>query len=64
MERSRVKLGPGAAGIFDEVLAAMQNAEELGGPDAPDYCALMDAIAAEATRRAATCRAMMAPEEV
>lgn len=37
--------------IFQEVLASMQDAEELGGPDGPDYVALMEAIIEEATER-------------
>lgn len=37
--------------IFHEVLNAMQNAEELGGPEGDQYVALMDAIIQEATER-------------
>jgi len=37
--------------IFKEVLEAMQNAEELGGPEGDHYLALMDAIVQEATER-------------
>jgi hypothetical protein len=37
--------------IFECVLDAMQNAEELGGPEGDQYVALMDAIIQEATDR-------------
>jgi len=37
--------------IFEEVLEAMQNAEELGGPEGDHYLALMDAIIEEAQER-------------
>lgn len=37
--------------IFDEVRNAMQNAEELGGPEGLNYIALMNAIIAEASGR-------------
>ncbi len=43
--------------IFDNVVKAMQNAEEAGGPEGDSYIALMERIAAEATKRAATFRA-------
>ena len=42
--------GP-AKWIFEEVLSSMQNAEELGGPEGPEYVALMDAIIQEAVER-------------
>lgn len=42
--------GP-AKWIFEEVLTSMQNAEELGGPEGPDYVALMEAIIQEAAER-------------
>lgn len=38
--------------IFWNVLQAMQSAEEMGGPEGPEYIALMNDIAAEADRRA------------
>jgi hypothetical protein len=38
--------------IYDRVMAEMQRAEELGGPDIPDYVQLMLTIALEATQRA------------
>jgi hypothetical protein len=37
--------------IFQAVLDAMQNAEELGGPEGQDYAKLMEAIADEARTR-------------
>ena len=37
--------------IFVDVLEAMQNAEELGGPEGQEYSDLMEAIAAEAKTR-------------
>lgn len=45
------KLAPAARAIFDRVFDAMQEAEELGGPDGDDYVALMRAIAREASAR-------------
>lgn len=39
------------ASIFDEVVEAMQAAEELGGPEGDDYVTLMRRIAAEANQR-------------
>jgi hypothetical protein len=41
---------PGQA-IFKEVLAAMQDAEEIGGPEKCDYMDLMVAIIREASQR-------------
>jgi hypothetical protein len=50
--RERILGLPSAARwIFEEVLEAMQNAEELGGPEGDHYMALMDAIIQEATER-------------
>jgi len=46
-----------AALVYADVTAAMQNAEELGGPDHGDYVALMLAIAAEANERVRSYRA-------
>lgn len=37
--------------VFDEVLAAMQDAEELGGPTGEAYLDLMQAIIDEASMR-------------
>jgi hypothetical protein len=37
--------------VFEQVLDAMQNAEELGGPEGEHYAALMDAIIEEAAER-------------
>ena len=45
-------LTPTAKTILTEVIAAMQNAEEIWGPE--DYVPLMQAIAAEANQRIAT----------
>ena len=39
--------------IFERVLAAMQEAEEIGGPEGDEYVALMNQIATEALRRQA-----------
>lgn len=44
------------------VLAAMQDADEIGGPDPAEYVDLMRAIAAEATRCADTCATAFADE--
>lgn len=38
-------------GIFEQVLAAMQDAEEIGGPEKSDYLDLMVAIIREASKR-------------
>lgn len=56
---TKPNLEPIAARIYAAVFEAMQPAEELGGPDYPDYIALMDAIQREATERAANCIAAM-----
>jgi len=46
-------LSAGANFVLRDVLAVMQNADELGGTeDVADYQALMIAIASEALRRA------------
>lgn len=37
--------------VFERVLDAMQDAEELGGPEGDHYVALMVAIVEEATER-------------
>lgn len=37
--------------ILDSVIEAMQDAEEIGGPEGKEYIALMNAIIAEATKR-------------
>jgi hypothetical protein len=44
--------------IFSAVLAAMQDAEDLGGPEGSEYIELMERIAKEATQRAANARAV------
>jgi hypothetical protein len=42
--------------IETDILDALQQAEELGGPELPEYIALMDRIASEAKRRANVAR--------
>lgn len=42
--------------IFSGVTAAMQPAEDLGGPEGDDYIALMERIADEANSRAIAAR--------
>lgn len=37
--------------VFEQVLDAMQDAEELGGPEGDHYVALLDAIIEEAVER-------------
>lgn len=50
--RQRIQRLPFAARwVFEHVLDAMQNAEELGGPEGDHYVALMDAIIEEAAER-------------
>lgn len=48
-------LPPEADKILDEVLEAMQQAEEMGSPEGPAYVLLMLAIAAECNVRAKNC---------
>ena len=50
------------ADIFEDFIAAIQNAEEIG-PEGMDYVCLMEKIAAEATRRAAVVRVRLAAGE-
>jgi hypothetical protein len=45
-----------ARGIYAATLDTMQNADELGGPEAPEYIELMEALAEECAKRAATAR--------
>lgn len=47
--------------IYTKVLAAMQDAEEMGGPEGHEYLGLMQDIAAEATRRRETYLANIDP---
>jgi hypothetical protein len=42
--------------IYLNVFAAMQEAEEIGGPEVQDYIALMDRIKAEADERIANAK--------
>ena len=44
-------LRPAAALVYADVIVAMQNAEEMGGPEGHDYDALMSAIIAECDER-------------
>ncbi len=42
------------ARIWDNIIHAMQDAEEMGGPEGKHYVKLMNAVAREATNRART----------
>lgn len=53
------RLRPSARWILEEVLDALQDAEEIGGPEGQDYIDLMVAVAEEATDRANAAVAMM-----
>ncbi len=55
-KRAGVKEEAGSIGqqIFARVIEAMQDAEEIGGPEGQDYLDLMQSIAAEAQRRMKT----------
>lgn len=50
---SKARLPQGAAEIFEAVVRALQEAEELGGPDGRDYRKLMEAVRDEASTRLA-----------
>lgn len=52
-------MSPIATEIYNDVLTAMQNAEEMGGPEGTDYIELMERIAIEATQRANNCREVL-----
>lgn len=54
--------GEGSGDVFDDVIAAIQNAEEAGGPEGKEYIDLMERIAAEATKRANVYRTTLAPK--
>lgn len=43
-------------GMFEDVMEALQAAEESGAPSGPEYIALMDAVATECIRRRAAYR--------
>ncbi|GIK15185.1 MAG: hypothetical protein BroJett003_01490 [Planctomycetota bacterium] len=59
----RARALPAAARwVFNEVLAAMQNAEELGGPQGPAYLDLMQAVIDEATHRQQVYRQILAEQ--
>ncbi len=47
-----MKLSATAQTIFDNVIKAMQDAEEIWGPE--DYVSLMEAIVSEANQRITT----------
>ena len=49
--------------IYSNVLDAMQDAEEIEGPEGQDYIALMEWIAAECRTRIETARADLATQE-
>lgn len=56
-------LSPGAQWVLDEVIGAMQNAEEMGGTDGTDdYVALMERIKGECDTRIAAARANAAED--
>lgn len=50
------RLPAAAKRVFNAVTAAMQGAEEIGGPEGEEYIALMQAIIREAEERIANCR--------
>ncbi len=50
--------------IFQQVLAAMQAAEELEGPSGEDYLHLMERIADEARTRASVYRGVLAESSI
>jgi len=54
---TRQHLTPSAQQIFDNVVGAMQDAEEIWGPGEENYVPLMEAIIAECNQRIATYRA-------
>jgi hypothetical protein len=55
LARERTKPLTGVAlGIYQDVIRAMQNAEEMGGPEGADYDALMKKIADECLSRRKT----------
>lgn len=51
-------------GIFEQVLAAMQDAEEIGGPEKSEYVDLMIAIIREASERIAHYASHALPTEL
>jgi len=50
----------GAKVIFNQVLSAMQDAEEIGGVEDEEYLDLMEAIRHEAVKRFNNCVDLMA----
>lgn len=50
------RLSSTARVIFTDVLAGIQQAEEIGGPEGQDYLLLMEAVMEEATERRDYCR--------
>lgn len=62
-----IALSPVAQGIYDSVMMAMQEAEEMGGPEGAEYVALMQAIRNDASERihnAASAEALSAGGDV
>ena len=56
-QRARLaRLSSTAREVFTEVLGAIQQAEEIGGPEGQDYLCLMEAVMEEATERRDYCR--------
>ena len=56
------KLSPSARHVFNGVLAAIQDAEELGGPEGFAYLELMQAIIDEANFRMCSYREILADQ--
>ena len=52
-----------AARIYDDVLAALQPADEIGGPDVIDYIALMSCLKIELEQRIANARTLLSTEK-
>jgi hypothetical protein len=52
-----------AAAIYDEVITALQPAEEIGGPDTIDYIALMGCLKIEIEERIANARQLLAEDQ-
>lgn len=56
-QRARLaRMSATARVVFTDVLAAIQQAEEIGGPEGQDYLILMEAVMEEATERRDYCR--------
>jgi hypothetical protein len=52
--------------FLKKILAAMQEAEEIGGPEGLEYIELMDVVSVEAQRRARTAEKafVFSPEDI